>query len=138
VATLIKGKAAHHLRSLGHDLNPVVSIGKEGITDGLVAAAKDALLAHELIKVRVQGEAPVDRKDAAAELADKTESGLAQVLGRTFLLYKRHPKKPKIVLPKERKAKPSEVAETAPAVAEDAPRDEDDGDFEDGEGDGDE
>ena len=99
MTTSLKGKAARHLRALGHDLTPVVYIGKAGITDGLVAATKTALLTHELIKVKVQPESPVDRKDAAAELAERSESGLAQVLGRTFLLYKRHPKKPKIVLP---------------------------------------
>ena len=97
----LSGKAARHLRGLGHALSPVVSIGKDGITDGVVDAAKAALLKHELIKVRVQGEAPVDRKEAASELANRTSSALAQVLGRTFLLYKRHPKKPKIQLPKE-------------------------------------
>ena len=82
-----------------HDLAPVVHVGKEGITDALVAATSAALLTHELIKVKIQSEAPVDRKQAAAELAERTDSGLAQVLGRTFLLYKRHPKKPRIVLP---------------------------------------
>lgn len=100
MTTALSGKAARHLRALGHDLSPVVSIGKEGLTDAVVSAASAALLTHELVKVKVQPEAPVDRKDAAAELADRTGSALAQVLGRTFLIYKKHPKKPKIVLPK--------------------------------------
>jgi RNA-binding protein len=97
---ILKGSAARHLRALGHELSPVVFIGKEGVFDGVVAATNAALLTHELIKVKVQQEAPIDRKEAATELADRTGSGLAQVLGRTFLLYKRHPTKPKIVLPK--------------------------------------
>jgi RNA-binding protein len=96
----LTSKAARHLRALGHELSPVVFVGKEGVSDALVAAANAALETHELIKVKIQAEAPVDRKAAAAELAAKTESALAQVVGRTFLLYKRHPKKPKIVLPK--------------------------------------
>jgi RNA-binding protein len=100
MTTAIKGGAARHLRALGHDLAPVVSIGKDGMTEGLVDATKAALLTHELIKVRVQQEAPVDRKEVAGELAARTDSGLAQILGRTFLLYKRNPKKPKIVLPR--------------------------------------
>ena len=100
MSTSLTGKAARHLRALGHELSPVVSIGKEGLTDAVVSAANAALLTHELVKVKVQSEAPIDRKIAASELASKTESALAQVLGRTFLLYKRHPKKPKIQLPK--------------------------------------
>lgn len=75
-------------------------LGKEGITETLIEATRAALKTHELIKVRVQSEAPIDRREAAQALADATESVLAQVLGRTFLLYKRAPKNPKIVLPK--------------------------------------
>lgn len=50
----------------------MVQIGKDGITDGLVAATKEALLAHELIKVKVLTEAPIDRKLAGPELAKLT------------------------------------------------------------------
>ena len=96
----LSGTAARYLRGLGHALDPVVQIGKEGVTDGVVKATCAALLTHELIKVRVLGEAPVDRREAAADLAARAEASLAQVLGRTALLYKRHPKKPKIVLPR--------------------------------------
>jgi RNA-binding protein len=77
-----------------------VQIGKEGITDGVVTATREALLAHELVKVRILAEAPVDRKDAGPELAERAGAALAQVLGRTLLLYKRHPHKPKIVVPR--------------------------------------
>ena len=96
----VKGSGIRYLRGLGHHLDPVVQIGKEGITDALIAATNEALRAHELIKVKVGSESPIDRKDAGPELAEKTGATLAQVLGRTLLLYKRHPSKPKIALPR--------------------------------------
>jgi RNA-binding protein len=96
----LSGRAIRHLRGLGHHLEPVVQIGKEGITDAVVAATREALHAHELVKVRVGGEAPVDRKEAGDELAARAGATLAQTLGRTLLLYKRHPHKPKIELPR--------------------------------------
>lgn len=96
----LPGKALRYLRALGHELKPVVMLGKEGLTDSLVAATKAALLTHELVKVKILKEAPVDRHEAGAELATAAGAVLAQVLGGTLLLYKRHPKKPKIVLPK--------------------------------------
>jgi RNA-binding protein len=96
----LSGKAVRHLRALGHHLDPVVQVGKEGITDGVVLATREALLAHELIKIRILQEAPVDRKAAGEELSERTGAALAQTLGRTLLLYKRHPNKPKLVLPK--------------------------------------
>jgi len=99
-ARALSGKAARYLRGLGHHLEPVVQIGKEGITDGVVAATRAALLAHELVKVRILTEAPIDRKEAGEELAERAGAALAQTLGRTLLLYKRHPHKPKIVLPR--------------------------------------
>jgi RNA-binding protein len=95
----ITGSGMRYLRGLGHHLDPVVQIGKDGITDALVAAASEALRAHELIKVKVGTEAPVDRREAGPLLAARTDAVLAQVLGRTLLLYKRHPSKPRIEIP---------------------------------------
>jgi RNA-binding protein len=98
------GKAKRYLRGLAHDQDPVVMIGKDGVTDAIAQATAAALLAHELVKVKIHKEAPVDRHEAAAEVAAATGSELAGVIGRTFILYKRHPKKPKIKLPREPKA----------------------------------
>lgn len=96
----LSGRAARYLRGLGHHLDPVVHIGKEGISERVVEATRTALLAHELIKVKVLAECPVDRKEAGEELARRSGAALAQTLGRTLLLYKRHPNKPKLVLPR--------------------------------------
>ena len=38
--------------------------------------------------------------DAAEELARETGAEVVQVIGTRFVLYRRHPKEPKIVLPK--------------------------------------
>ena len=96
---LLTGKQRRHLRALGHALSPVVQVGKDGVTSGLVAHASEQLEVHELIKVRVAESAPADRHATAADLAAGTKATLAQVLGRTFLLYRRRKKDPKIVLP---------------------------------------
>jgi RNA-binding protein len=94
------GAALRHLRALGHDLTAIVQVGKNGVTDELVRATETALRDHELIKVKIAGEAPEDRHATAEALATATSSVLAQVIGRTALLYKRHPKEPKIKLPR--------------------------------------
>ena len=96
----LHGKALRHLRALGHKLDPVIAVGKGGVTAAVVKETASALEKHELVKVRVMQEAPADRHATAEDLAKQTGAVLAQTLGRTFLLYKRHPKKPKIVLPK--------------------------------------
>lgn len=96
----LSGRAVRYLRGLGHHLDPIVQIGKEGLTDPLIAAVREALRAHELIKVKVGTESPIDRKEAGPELAARAGALLAQILGRTLLLYKRHPNKPKIEIPR--------------------------------------
>jgi RNA-binding protein len=114
----LSSAAIRHLRGIGHALDPVIAIGKAGITAAFVAETKRALLKHELVKVRVQSEAPVDRKEAAAEVATETGAELVQVLGRTFLLYRRNPEKPKITIPKPKtKAEIAKAAKVAKAAA---------------------
>jgi len=94
--TEMSGKDRRALRALGHHLKPVVQVGQHGITPALIQATEEALATHELIKVRILEGAPVDRKEAATGLAEGTGAELAQLLGRTFLLYKPHPEKPKL------------------------------------------
>jgi RNA-binding protein len=97
----LTGKQRRYLRSLGHGLQPLVQIGKQGLTESVVAAIDEALGQHELIKVRVGTECPDDRHDLAEQLGPALHGEVAQLLGRTILIYRRHPKEPKIKLPKE-------------------------------------
>lgn len=77
-----------------------MQVGKGGVDDGLIAAVDQALADHELIKVKVGEAAGLDRHEAAEQLATKTRSELAQVLGNTVLLYRPHPDDPQIKLPR--------------------------------------
>ena len=96
---MLTGKQRRFLRSLGHSLNPIVLVGKDGIDDGLVAALDRALADHELVKIRIGENAELARDAAAEELAKKTSSEVAQILGNTVLLYRAHPDEPTIALP---------------------------------------
>jgi RNA-binding protein len=99
-APVLTGKQRRHLRGLGHELRPIVQIGKGGIDDGLVAAIEQALSDHELIKVKFGENAEVERHAGAEDLAVRTRSEVAQVLGNTVLLYRAHPDEPAIKLPR--------------------------------------
>lgn len=95
----IAGKQRRYLRALGQRLTPLLHIGHEGVSDAVVRQADTLLEAHELIKVRVSENAPESRHDVAAALAARTNAELAQVLGRTALLYRARKEEPTIVLP---------------------------------------
>ncbi len=96
---MLTGKQRRHLRALGHELRPIVQLGKGGIDDGIVAAVDAALADHELVKIKVGDAAGLDRHQAAEALAGRTRSEIAQVLGYTVLLYRPHPDAPVIELP---------------------------------------
>jgi RNA-binding protein len=89
------GKLRKALRAAGHHLDPVVQIGKEGMTEALLRQLDAQLLAHELVKVKVGTESPEDRFEVADRLAGEAGAQVAQVLGRTVLVYRRHPEKPR-------------------------------------------
>lgn len=95
----LTGAQRRALRALGHHLKPVVQVGKAGITDGLVEATCLVLERHELVKISVAGESPISRKEAPAMLAARCGAHVAQLIGRTALLYRRRTEEPEITLP---------------------------------------
>ncbi len=84
-----------YLRGLGHQLTPLVYIGKEGLTDNVYDALEIALLSHELIKVKIINTSSVHKGDAAELLPQKSGSSLVQLIGKTLLLYRKNPKRKK-------------------------------------------
>ena len=95
----LTGKQKGFLRSLGMKLNPVVNIGKEGLTPTVVMAAREAIKKRELIKVRVLQNCMEEPEDVIPMLAERADANLVQVIGRNGLLFKRNFEKPKIELP---------------------------------------
>jgi RNA-binding protein len=95
----LTGKQRRFLRAMGSTLDPVVQIGKGGVTEPVTLSASDALSARELIKVRVLQNCMEEPKRAMDALAKATGAALVQVIGRNGLLYKVNPEKSKIQLP---------------------------------------
>ncbi len=95
----VTGKQRRYLRALGQRLAATLHVGHEGVSEAVVRQADALLEAHELVKVRVGDNAPEDRHATAEDLARRTHADLAQVLGRTALLYRRRTREPTIVLP---------------------------------------
>jgi RNA-binding protein len=83
------------LRAAGHHLQPIVQIGKEGVTANVLSQLAEALDHHELVKVKVGAESPEDRFEVADRIRGEGKAQVAQVLGRTILAYRKHAKKPK-------------------------------------------
>lgn len=99
---MLSGKQKRYLRGLGHDLKPVIMVGKNEVNDALAAETATALATHELIKVKILESCEMDRHEVADALAKACGADVAQVLGRTLLLYRKGDE-PKIELPKTAK-----------------------------------
>lgn len=76
------------LRQIGHNLNPLVQLGGNGLTEAVLAEIDARLEDHELIKVRVGGEDRAARAEAITEIARATQSQIAQSIGKLVLLYR--------------------------------------------------
>lgn len=88
----LNGKQTRFLRGLGHHLSPTVYIGKEGVSDSVIASTHETIMVHELIKVKMQNTCSTDRNDVADILREKTGAVVAQILGKTILLFKENKK----------------------------------------------
>lgn len=112
----LTGKQRSFLRALAHPLKPVVQIGHGGLTDAVLAAIDGALATHELIKIRITGKEDASAAELALEIEAGTRSSVAQVIGKTLVVYRARKKDPVIVLPKagaKPTAKPSKTAKAS-------------------------
>ena len=82
------------LKGLAHSLDPIVLIGKKGLTTELSDAVAHALDDHELIKVKFN-EFKEDKKQLSKQLEQETESTLVGLVGNTVILYKEQKNKKK-------------------------------------------
>ena len=89
----LTGKQDRYLRGLGHSLRPAVMLGRLEVTASVRTALDEALTAHELVKVKLQEGCQLDRHEAAGLLAEAAGAAVAQILGKTILLYRPSDKK---------------------------------------------
>ena len=86
------------LRSLAHPLKPLMHVGKEGITEAGLRSVMDGFAHRELLKIKVlQAAAPLTAAEAGADIAARLpDVHHVQTIGRTVVLYRKHPEKPEI------------------------------------------
>lgn len=89
-----------YLRSLAHELKPLVQVGKGGINDGLLASLNEVLDQHELVKVRFL-EFKDEKKTLAVEIAKRARCEQVGMIGHIAMFYREQKdvEKRKIKLP---------------------------------------
>lgn len=93
-------KQRAYLKSLAMKMEPILQLGKGGVTPENTASVDEALAARELIKVSVLQNCMDDPREMAEIIAERTHSQVVQVIGKKIVLYREGKKeKKKIILP---------------------------------------
>lgn len=98
---MITSKQRSYLRSLAHELEPTVYIGKSGVTENIIKEMETGLEMRELVKVKLQEGADLNPKDTANELAERLKAEYIQAIGRKFTLYRESKDHKQIELPRK-------------------------------------
>lgn len=99
----LTNKQKQYLKGLAHHLNPVVMLGGNGLTEGVLAEIDNALAHHELIKVKIAGAEREVKQLIIDAIVRETNAVAVQTIGHILVLYRPSEEK-KISLPKATKA----------------------------------
>lgn len=89
-----------YLRSLAHDLKPVILLGAKGATDAVLKELDLALSHHELVKIKLSGGDKDERQEQIDFLANGTGAENIQEIGHIVVLFRRNEDEPKLALPR--------------------------------------
>jgi len=89
---MLTGKQKSFLKAQAHDMQPIVQIGKNLVTETVIDTVAKALEARELIKISVLQNCLAEPKEVAEVIAEHADSQIVQVIGRVIILYKKSSK----------------------------------------------
>ncbi|MDR1664269.1 MAG: ribosome assembly RNA-binding protein YhbY [Clostridiales bacterium] len=98
----LTGKQRAYLRGLANGIEPVLQIGKQGVTPETVDSLNEVLEARELVKAAVLQNCDEEPRSVAETLAGRARAEIVQVIGRKIVLYRRSKEKQGITLPKSK------------------------------------
>ncbi|RJG51312.1 ribosome assembly RNA-binding protein YhbY [Motilimonas pumila] len=93
-------KQKQHLKGLAHSLKPVVLLGQNGLTEGVLAEIDNSLDIHELIKVKVATDDRETKRLIIDAIVRETGAIEVQTIGHTLVIFRQTPEK-KVELPKK-------------------------------------
>ncbi|GAC14909.1 ribosome assembly RNA-binding protein YhbY [Aliiglaciecola lipolytica] len=95
----LSNKQKQYLKGLAHPLKPVIQLGNNGLTEGVLAEIENALTFHELIKVKVPSDDREEKQLIMDAIIRETAAIKLQVIGHTLIMYRQSDEK-KISIPK--------------------------------------
>ena len=96
---MLNSKERSYLRALGNSIESIILVGKEGISEGIIQQANEALEAREILKISILKNSLLDARGACEEICEATGADPVQVIGNKFIIYRKSKEKPSIQLP---------------------------------------
>jgi RNA-binding protein len=88
VKRALTNKQKQYLKGLAHSLKPVVQLGANGLTEGVLAEIDAALTHHELIKIKIPSEDREQKRLVAEAIVRETQAVKLQIIGHVVILYR--------------------------------------------------
>ena len=97
---MLTSKQRARLRAMANTLSDTVLIGKEGLTDAVIAQVEEVLEKHELMKIKILETAMLAPREAQQVLCEELDAEPVQCIGTKVVIYRqaRNPKNRKIEL----------------------------------------
>lgn len=91
---MLTTKERAKLRTYANTMETILQIGKDGVTENVLKQIDEALIAREMIKIRVLENSMLSAKDAANEISSQIECEVIQCIGTRVVLYRAFDKEP--------------------------------------------
>lgn len=92
------GKKRAKLKKLAHKLDPMINIGKNGISDNTIKEIDQLLEKNELVKIKVLNNNDDDREELLEQILQETGAIFVQLIGSILVIYRKSEEEPKIFL----------------------------------------
>lgn len=95
---MISPKQRSYLKELAHNMEPLLRIGKDGVTKNTIAELNDLLNSRELVKIKILDNNLDSRQEMIEEITEKLQCEFVQFIGSKLTIYRQSEEK-KIELP---------------------------------------
>ena len=77
-----------YLRGIAHNINPMIIIGANGVTESLMKELESTLEHHEILKIKMASADRDDRKQIVDYILEQTGALLVQSIGKICVIYR--------------------------------------------------
>lgn len=85
---MLTSKERAELRAQANSLDTTLMVGKEGVTEAVIAEAENQLDARELVKGKVLEAAMMSPREVSDEICEATGADGVAVIGTKFVIYR--------------------------------------------------